>query len=488
MTHAKRLIYQTNRITDLLSLLLALLLIGWYESQWNTTFSLVHFMSMRMSLINFFSIAALGAMYILVLDRMGLYKPQLLPSHFSRDTVNTLKAVGLNTLLLITAGATFEISIFDPIIMLTVFLPLCSVISLLMRALSWQLLKNLNLGDKGSRNVLVIGSNRHAADYGELVKAMSDLGYTLLGYIDDEAMDPRTTDKRRGGFDGFAQVLDGHVVDEVVVCMPAHQRLQQIQYIITRAHTQGILVRFPLMQLFKELLGEADFLRIECGEGMISSSGTMAPELTINSGFQLGWRFLFKRLFDLTAAPLILLAVSPVLLVSAILIARTPGPVFFRQERYGYNGRIFKIYKFRTMVNDADRQQAALRESHNELDGAAFKMQNDPRVTRVGKFLRKTSIDELPQLFNVLLGDMSLVGPRPLPLADYEQFKELAHLRRLSVLPGITCHWQASGRNNIQFDEWMELDMEYVDNWSLRSDIKILLKTIPAVLRGSGAS
>lgn len=488
MTPTKKLIYEAYRGTDLSSLLLSLLLIGWYQSNVLNDLLLADFFFMRLSLVNFLGLIACSLVYLLVFERTGLYKPKFLPRHHIADGYAIAKACGLNSLLLVAAGALFNVSLFEPIVTLLVFFPLCTVLTIILRAFVWHSLKLLHVGDKNSRGVLVVGSNSHAVEYASMIELMGDVGCRFLGYVDDEVIDDRAGSRRLGGFSSFEDLLDKHVVDEVVICMPVSECFAQVQHIITRAHRQGILVRFPLVQLFKELFGEADYLRLECSQAVISPSGATAPELTINSGFKVSWHFLVKRVFDLISAPMILLVVSPVLLVSAGLIMRTPGPVFFRQERYGYNGRVFKIFKFRTMVDDADSMQDALRSQHNELDGAAFKMKNDPRVTKVGQFLRKTSIDELPQLLNVIKGEMSLVGPRPLPLADYDQFTEISHLRRLSVLPGITCHWQASGRNNIPFEEWMRLDMEYVDNSSLWSDIKILLKTIPAVLKGSGAS
>ena len=184
----------------------------------------------------------------------------------------------------------------------------------------------------------------------------------------------------------------------------------------------------------------------------------------------------------------LIILLSPLFLTVALLIkATSPGPVFFLQERLGLTKRGFRICKFRTMDPDAEAKQAEL-EGFNEVDGPAFKITNDPRITPIGRFLRKTSIDELPQLINVLKSDMSLVGPRPLPVRDYEGFDQDWHRRRFSVRPGITCLWQVKGRSNVSFDRWMELDMEYIDNWSLGLDLKILAKTIPAVLRGAGAA
>jgi len=191
----------------------------------------------------------------------------------------------------------------------------------------------------------------------------------------------------------------------------------------------------------------------------------------------------------LSTALLVMLA--PVLLLTAILIKLTSqGPVLFVQKRIGLNKRTFNIFKFRTMVVDAETKLVEL-ERFNEMSGPVFKMKHDPRITPIGKFLRKTSIDELPQLFNVLKGDMSLVGPRPLQLRDYELLTRGGpdwQRCRFSVRPGITCLWQVNGRSSLPFEKWMELDLQYVRKWSLWMDLRILVKTIPAVLRGSGAA
>ena len=182
-----------------------------------------------------------------------------------------------------------------------------------------------------------------------------------------------------------------------------------------------------------------------------------------------------------------LVLLAPVFLIVAILIKlEMSGPVFFVQDRVGLNKRRFRMYKFRTMIGDAEKRQSEL-ESLNEADGPVFKIKNDPRVTRLGKFLRKASIDELPQLLNVLMGDMSLVGPRPLPMRDYHGFDQDWVRRRFSVRPGITCLWQVNGRSSVSFKEWMELDLHYIDHWSFWLDVKLLAKTIPAVVRGTGA-
>jgi exopolysaccharide biosynthesis polyprenyl glycosylphosphotransferase len=200
-----------------------------------------------------------------------------------------------------------------------------------------------------------------------------------------------------------------------------------------------------------------------------------------------GWAQVIKLALDVVAAALLLLLLLPLLLCVAVAVKlSSPGPVFFLQDRIGVNKRLFKIWKFRTMVADAEKLRIEL-VKQNEMGGPAFKIKNDPRITPLGKWLRRTSIDELPQLLNVLKGDMSLVGPRPLPVRDYEGFNKDWQRRRFSVKPGITCLWQVNGRSAISFDQWMLLDLQYLDEWSLWLDFKILAKTLPAVLKGAGA-
>jgi exopolysaccharide biosynthesis polyprenyl glycosylphosphotransferase len=200
------------------------------------------------------------------------------------------------------------------------------------------------------------------------------------------------------------------------------------------------------------------------------------------------YRHRIKRVLDIAGALFGLILCLPLFIVVGILIkATSKGPIIFKQERYGLGKRIFRIYKFRTMVENAEAAQAAL-EQMNENSGPVFKIFKDPRVTPIGSFLRKTSIDELPQLFNILKGEMSFVGPRPLNMRDVGRFSESWLMRRFSVKPGLTCLWQVSGRSNVSFDRWIALDLHYIDHWSLQMDFKILVMTIPAVLRGTGAA
>jgi exopolysaccharide biosynthesis polyprenyl glycosylphosphotransferase len=195
-----------------------------------------------------------------------------------------------------------------------------------------------------------------------------------------------------------------------------------------------------------------------------------------------------KQVIDVVGSAVLLLLGWPLLLAVALAIRLTsPGPILFRQKRCGVNGRPFTMLKFRSMQTNAEQRKAEL-EFMNEMEGPVFKITNDPRITPIGRFLRKYSLDELPQLFNVLRGEMSLVGPRPLPVDEVKRFDDLAYRRRLSVKPGLTCLWQISGRNEVRdFKDWVRLDLEYIDNWSLWLDLKILWWTVPAVLAGSGA-
>jgi exopolysaccharide biosynthesis polyprenyl glycosylphosphotransferase len=211
------------------------------------------------------------------------------------------------------------------------------------------------------------------------------------------------------------------------------------------------------------------------------------PVISLYTGPDSGWGFVLKEVMDFVGALALTIILAPLMLVVAALVKLTsPGPVFFAQERLGYNKRPFRMYKFRTMVADAEARQAQL-EQFNEAQGPVFKMRHDPRVTPLGAFLRKTSLDELPQLFNVLKGDLSLVGPRPLPRRDFERFDAYWFNRRFSVKPGLTCIWQVSGRSGTSFEQWIKQDLEYIDRWSLALDLRILFKTIPAVLKGTGA-
>ncbi len=261
-----------------------------------------------------------------------------------------------------------------------------------------------------------------------------------------------------------------------VIFAGGHSHINRLQEGIAACEIEGV-----------EAWLVADFIRTAIARPTFDVFGTR-PMLVFRTTPDVSWNLLIKSLIDRTGALLGLLLLSWVFAIAAIGIRLTsPGPIIFRQKRAGKNGKPFTMYKFRSMHSDAEMRQAEL-VAFNQMEGPVFKIDKDPRITPFGKFLRKTSIDEFPQLLNVLKGEMSLVGPRPLPIYEVEQFESTAQRRRLSMKPGLTCLWQVSGRNQISsFDEWVKLDLRYIDNWSLALDAKILCKTIPVVLFGQGA-
>jgi exopolysaccharide biosynthesis polyprenyl glycosylphosphotransferase len=276
-------------------------------------------------------------------------------------------------------------------------------------------------------------------------------------------------------FSNLADFLRHSVVDEAAIYLPLRSYYENAAELILLYEQHGIALRFD-KQIFS--------LRIPQSHSQDSEENSQA----LVAGSAGAGPVLVKRVLDCVLSGLLVILCAPLFLVVAVLIKCTSaGPVFFRQTRVGLNKRQFRIYKFRTMIANAEHIQDELL-SLNEMTGPVFKIKNDPRVTALGRVLRRTSIDELPQLLNVLSGDMSLVGPRAMSLRDYQLFDQDWQRRRFSVKPGITCLWQVNGRNSLPFEKWMELDMQYIDRWSLWLDFKILAQTVPAVLRGTGAA
>jgi exopolysaccharide biosynthesis polyprenyl glycosylphosphotransferase len=275
--------------------------------------------------------------------------------------------------------------------------------------------------------------------------------------------------------DQLVQVLHEYSVNGVILSAK-HAYFEQVEQAIRACELEGV-----------EAWLIADFFKTQISRTTFDDFYGQ-PVMVFRTTPENGWQSSLKRPFDFIGAALVLICFSWFYLIVAVLVKlSSPGPVLFRQQRSGLNGRPFTIYKFRTMTADAEERKKDLA-SLNEMRGPVFKVTNDPRVTPIGKFLRKYSIDEFPQFFNVLRGEMSLVGPRPLPVDEVKRFDDFSHRRRLSVKPGLTCLWQVSGRNNvIDFKDWVRLDLEYIDNWSLWLDMKIIWRTVPVVLWGVGA-
>jgi len=326
------------------------------------------------------------------------------------------------------------------------------------------------------RRVLVVGRGRRAANFIKKTQSHPEWGLKILGVIDDEPC--REIDKV-GGIEvigilkNLPEILHLYAIDEVVFVVP-RLRLNCMENAINACETEGVKATIAV-DLFDLKIAKSH--QIELGDiPLVTFETTVAKE----------WQLFAKRAIDIVISGLGIILLSPLFLIVTVIIKLTSsGPVLFTQGRVSLNGRKFKFYKFRTMYKGADKKLSELK-AQNEMEGPVFKIKKDPRIMPVGKILRKFSIDELPQLFNVFVGHMSLVGARPPIPEEVEQYNPWQR-RRLSMRPGITCLWQVNGRNKIGFEEWMKLDLEYLDNWSLWLDFKILLKTIPVVMFGIGA-
>ena len=333
---------------------------------------------------------------------------------------------------------------------------------------------------RGSSRTLILGSGDRARRIAASLESERGGGGCVIGYLDDH---PSNSDRALlgerylGALDRLGEIAAREGVGRVVYGMPRRfLSLDSTANAIGLCETLGIDLTIPA-DLFDTRAAHVVATRI---------GGVPAVSFSVHGHHSL-WQLAAKRSFDVLAALLALLVTAPIWVATALAIKLdTPGPVFFVQPRCGRYGSVFPFLKFRTMVTNAESRKAELA-SLNEKSGPVFKMTRDPRVTRVGRLLRKYSIDELPQLLNVLAGHMSLVGPRPPVPGEVEKY-ELDHRGRLSMRPGITCLWQVSGRNQIEFEDWVKLDIEYVERWSLLLDFQILLATVPAVLSGRGAS
>lgn len=315
------------------------------------------------------------------------------------------------------------------------------------------------------RRILLIGTPEETERLRRDLEATRDLALEGAASLDlDEATPIRVV-----------ELMHMHSVSGVVLASK-HTHFDRVEELVRACELEG--VDFWLV---------ADFIKTQISRPTFDEF-MGRPMLVFRSAPEMSWQGVGKQIVDFAGAFALLVLFSlPLLAVAVIIKLTSRGPILFRQQRAGLNGRPFTMFKFRTMVTNAEQLKQEL-QALNEMSGPVFKLTNDPRITPIGRWLRKFSVDEFPQLFNVLRGDMSLVGPRPLPVDEVARFDDLSHRRRLSVRPGLTCLWQVSGRNDVKdFRDWVRLDLEYIDNWSLWLDIKILLRTIPVVLLGSGA-
>lgn len=395
-------------------------------------------------------------------------------SGYGRLALRYVRAVGMGLALLIAASFVFKLDFLSRAFVF-IFGPVQLVFLLIARVVVMEAIRHSKQVD--DHRVLVVGCGPHALNYARRLQERSSWNNRFIGHLRVPGEVPLPdAGPVLGGVDDLSRILDTEVVDEVVFAVPGRSP-EAFEEALKACDTRGVDV---LLTMPPSVPSGG---RLE----LANVTGFNMPLLGLTRSPTGEARLVAKRIIDIVGAVTALILVAPVMLLTAIAIKlESPGPVFFKQVRSGRNGRKFVMFKFRSMVADAEKLRDQL--AHlNEMDGPVFKIKHDPRITRVGRFIRKTSIDELPQLFNVVVGHMSLVGPRPpLPseVAQYEPWQR----RRLSVRPGITGMWQVSGRNEIAFEKWMRLDLEYIDNWSLWLDLKILFRTVPVVLLHKGAS
>jgi exopolysaccharide biosynthesis polyprenyl glycosylphosphotransferase len=479
MNEAKRrFILSGIKLFDISLLILSFSLATMLVAHWERGVSLEQFLAIRVKLSNCAVFAFFLLAWHIIFSMCGLYESKRLSAR-RVEIIELLKAITFTTALLALLAEVVRITMITPRFLVSFWF-----ISLLLlvtsRLVLRPLLASLRRRGRNLRHMLVLGTNSRAIDFARKILEKPELGYRLAGFVDDDWQ--RIAEFKQTGFplvsnyQGLAEFLRRNVVDEVAMYLPLRSFYENSLGAAALCEQHGIIMRF-----------DGDIFGLKKSRSTPDEFDGDHHTATY-AGVRDWWPLVAKRILDITFSIFLLLLLAPVFVVIALLIKfSSDGPILFRQERMGVNKRRFPIFKFRTMFPNAEKMLAQL-EEQNEVSGPVFKIKTDPRITPIGKFLRRTSIDELPQLFNVLQGDMSLVGPRPLPVRDYEGFNEDWQRRRFSVRPGITCLWQVSGRSSIPFEQWMKMDLQYMDEWSLWLDMKILALTVPAVLKGSGAS
>lgn len=447
---------------------LMLVLARRHADAWPT--GLVELLSMRLTLQDIVLLGAFSGLAFVMARAAGLYDAARV-RHRGEEFVRICAAVTSLVALAALAGTAVYPPMFDRSALL--FLWVAGV-----GALTAGRVIRSGAASPGARprRAIVVGSGPHALRICRELSADPLRAYRVLGFVDtDSAPRSRFVARRTlGPLEQLESILMQEHVDEIYIGLPIRSHYPQIQETIRVCERIGVKVIYG-----------ADLFETELAWARVRPA-TIAPRVELQLVKE-GFPVAIKRLIDIVGASVAIALLSPVMLAAALAVKLTSdGPVIFAQQRYGLNRSRFRMLKFRTMVQDAEKLQSAL-ETSNEVQGPVFKIALDPRITPVGRWLRRTSIDELPQLFNVLRGDMSLVGPRPLPLRDVQLFTRSSDMRRFSVRPGITGLWQVSGRSTLDFDRWVALDLHYIDNWSLGLDLVIFARTIPAVLRGTGA-
>ena len=373
------------------------------------------------------------------------------------------KATMIVTLGIILGIFALKIQLTRSVIIL--FAIICIMLMLIKEEI-WQFIQNKRMGRPDSqKRLILLGSESETREMLERIGDGKNKNYRVMMKFNIN----------RDPINELVQNLHKHSAN-VVLINAGHTKFDLIEKVINACELEGV-----------EVWLAADFFNTQIARTTVDDFQGV-PLLVFQTTPAPSLQSLTKQMIDYIAAFTMILVLSPLLLICALSVKLTSqGPIMFRQKRSGINGRPFTMFKFRSMNTNAEQRKHEL-EAMNEMSGPVFKVSSDPRITPIGKILRKYSLDELPQLINVLQGSMSLVGPRPLPEDETKRFEDLSHRRRLSVKPGLTCLWQISGRNEVkEFSDWVRLDLEYIDNWSLWLDIKILIRTIPVVFKGTGA-
>jgi|HubBroStandDraft_2_1064218.scaffolds.fasta_scaffold00027_31 exopolysaccharide biosynthesis polyprenyl glycosylphosphotransferase len=341
----------------------------------------------------------------------------------------------------------------------------------------FRLLVLMRIASRDPQRVIILGSGRRASKAWRELRTRYHSAIKVLGFVDDRSvaeMAPDIADRYLGSIDDLSDLLLRNVVDELLIALPMKSCYGQAQRAVSIAEQVGVHVVY-MQDMYASQLRQS----VHRDQDLFADLAPFHEHYVTRQAV--------KRVFDLVGALIGLCLLAPVFAVISLAVKLTsPGPVLFVQERYGFRRRRFHMYKFRSMVKNAPALMAQL-EHKNEAAGPIFKIKDDPRITRLGRFLRASSLDEFPQLFNVLMGHMSLVGPRPMSVRDVSLFSEATLMRRFTMKPGITGLWQVSGRSSVGFDQWMKMDFNYIDDWSLALDFQILARTVKAVVKRTGA-
>jgi exopolysaccharide biosynthesis polyprenyl glycosylphosphotransferase len=428
------------------------------------------FLGARVTVKNVLLVVVFAACWHLCCRWAGLYDWSKVKSRKSEVMRGLLAATGGTAIAIIfpsfSASGAFRQELLPPFL---------AIVAVLMLGSRGVLRSTTTARANASQRVLIVGTGPRARALHAQMTAEGDGAWQVVGFVDSRPDTTPTATDVVCGLDGLECYLAGQELDEVLIALPVKSCYSEIQQVIQVCERVGVPFKYSA-SLFTHARLEPRLEPSAAGLVLSVPASADGPWLVV------------KRGVDLISSAIALLLLAPVLAAVALMVKLgSPGPVLFSQVRYGRHRRRFRMYKFRTMVQDAETQQVQL-ECMNDAQGPVFKIRRDPRITRIGAFLRRSSMDELPQLWNVLRGDMSLVGPRPLPVRDVQHFGEPWLMRRFSVLPGITGLWQVSGRSDLSFDEWIRLDLAYIDEWSPWLDLSILARTIPTVLSGRGAS